>query len=122
MAGYTNPGKVVALTALGQGAKYIALHSQDPGTTGAGELAGGTPAAGRQQATWTTPTTDTLALANQPTFNVPPGATVSYVGFWTAATGGDLLWSRPLSAPEVYAGQGTYTLLSASETMQTSAT
>ncbi len=121
MAGYTNAGKIVSLTALGQAAKFIALHNGDPGNTGAGELNGGTPAAGRQAATWTAPTTDTLALAVQPTFNVPPGASVSHVGFWTAATGGDLLWSRPLPNVEVYAGQGTYTLLSASETMQTSA-
>ncbi len=121
MAGYTNAGKVAALTALGTAAKYIALHSTDPGSTGAGELAGGTPAAGRQQATWTAPTTDTLALANQPTFNVPPNSTVAWVGFWDAATAGNLLWSRPLPNTEVYVGQGTYTLLSASETMQTSA-
>lgn len=119
MAGYTNPGKVVALTALGTAAKYISVHSTDPGTTGAGELTGGTPAYARQQATWTTPTTDTLSLANQPVWNIPGGATASHVGFWTAATGGDLLWSRPLPNTEVYAGAGTYTLLSASETLST---
>lgn len=119
MAGYTNAGKVVALTALGQAAKFISVHSTDPGTTGAGELTGGTPAYARQAATWTTPTTDTLTLANQPLFNIPPSSTAAYVGFYTAATGGDLLWSRPLPAPEVYAGQGTYTLLSATETAAT---
>lgn len=121
MAGYTNPGKVVALTALGSAAKFISVHNTDPGTTGAGELTGGTPVYARQAATWTTPTTDTLALANQPIWNIPAGATAAYVGFYTAVTGGDLLWSRPLPAPEVYAGQGQYTLLSASETMQTAA-
>lgn len=119
MAGYTNPGKVVALSALGTAAKFISLHSTDPGTSGAGELTGGTPAYGRQSATWTTPTTDTLALSNQPTFNVAGGSTASYVGFYTAATGGDLLWSRPLPNAEVYGGQGTYTLLSATETLST---
>lgn len=119
MSGYTNPGKVVALTALGTAAKYISVHESDPGTTGTGELTGGTPAYARQQATWTTPTTDTLALSNQPTFNVPGGKTASYVGFYTAATGGDLLWSRALPNAETYGGQGTYTLLSATETLST---
>lgn len=119
MAGYTNAGKIAALTGLGTAAKFVSLHGSDPGTTGAGELTGGTPTYARASATWTTPSADTLALSNQPTFNVPGGSTVSYVGFWSAATAGDLLWSRPLPNSEVYAGQGTYTLLSASETMST---
>jgi hypothetical protein len=119
MAGYTNAGKIAALTGLGTAAKFVSLHASDPGTTGAGELNGGTPVYARAGSTWSTPTADTLALSNQPAFNVPGGSTVSFVGFWTAATGGDLLWSRPLPNSEVYAGQGTYTLLSASETMST---
>lgn len=119
MSGYNNAGKVVALTALGNAATYVGLHSADPGTTGANELTGGTPTYARVAATWSTVTTDTLALSNQPTWNVPAGSTASYVGYWTAATGGTCLLSRPLPVNEVYAGQGTYTLLSASETLAT---
>ena len=119
MSGYTNDGKIVALTALGSAAKYASIHSGDPGTTGAGELTGGTPTYARQSVTWATPTVDTLAMANQPTWNVPASSTAAYVGFYDSATGGKLLWSRPLPNAEVYAGQGTYTLLSASETLST---
>lgn len=115
--GYQNAGKVVALTALGTAAKTVSLHTGDPGTTGANELSGGTPAYAQQSATWTTPTTDTLALSNQPTWNVPAGSTVSHVAF--RDTSGNVLWSRALPNSETYAGQGTYTLLSASETLTT---
>jgi hypothetical protein len=117
--GYQNAGKVVALSALATAAKYVSMHTGDPGSAGANELTGGTPVYAAQQATWTTPTTDTLALSNQPLFNIPAGSTVTHVAFRTAATGGDVLWSRALPIPETYAGQGTYTLLSASETMTT---
>lgn len=117
--GYQNAGKVVALSALASAAKYISMHTGDPGSTGANELAGGTPAYAAQQATWTAPTTDTLALSNQPLFNVPAGSTVTHVAFRDAATGGAVLWSRALPVAETYAGQGTYTLLSASETLST---
>lgn len=119
MTGYNPAGKIVSLTALGNAAKYIGLHSGDPGTTGANELTGGTPAYARQQATWNTVTDDTLTLANQPLFNVPAGKTASYIGYFTAATGGDCLVSRALPNAEVYAGQGFYTLLSASESLAT---
>ncbi len=117
--GYQNAGKIVMLSALGGAAKYISLHTGDPGTAGANELTAGTPAYAAQQATWSTVTTDTLALSNQPVWNVPAGSTITHVALRTAATGGDVLLSRPLPNAESYAGQGTYTLLSFSETATT---
>lgn len=117
--GYQSVGKVVALSALGAKATYVSLHTGDPGTSGANELTGGTPVYAAQATAWTTPTTDTLALSNQPTWNVPAGSTITHVAFRDAATGGNVVWSRALPFAETYAGQGTYTLTSASETMST---
>jgi hypothetical protein len=117
--GWQTSGKVVVLTAFENAAKYISLHTGDPGTTGANELTGGTPAYGAVATAWTAPTVDTAALSNQPTFNVPAGVTITHMAYRDAATGGNVLVSRQLPNAETYAGQGTYTLTSAAETLNT---
>lgn len=80
---------------------YISLHSGDPGTTGANEIAAVTrvscaaPAANNN--------TDWAAV----TLSVPAGATPSHFGVWSAATGGTFLWGASLggTATFEFAGQ-----------------
>lgn len=87
---------------------FVSAHSADPGADGANELSGGTPPYARQAVTWGPSVDGVLPSTNDPEFNVPAGATVAFVGFWTEATGGVFHGSGEVDA-EVYNGQGVYT-------------
>lgn len=80
---------VNALSALGS---YISLHSSDPGTTGANEIAGLT----RRQTTWGASTSGT-ATGSQVTFSSAPAGSYAWYGVWTAASGGTFRWGFQLS-------------------------
>lgn len=54
------------------GAPWIALHTGNPGTTGANEATGGSPAYARKQTTFTSGTTGTLS-GTAVTIDVPAG-------------------------------------------------
>ncbi len=56
------------------------LHSAGPGTTGASELSGGSPAYARQAVTWNAAATSNLNQLSAPVFDVPVGATVDHGG------------------------------------------
>lgn len=83
----------------------ISLHTADPGTTGADEVAGGSYA--RQSVTWGAASGGAKASSNEMVFNVPSGTTVTHVGGWDGATfrgGGALTVAQP------FATAGTYTI------------
>jgi hypothetical protein len=50
-----------------------------------------------------------IAITADAVFNVPAGATVDYVAYYDAATGGNLLAYDDVTS-EVFGSQGTYTL------------
>lgn len=92
MAGMTASAKetaALAVTALGA---WISLHTADPGTTGTSEATGGSPAYARKQTTWTGGSSDGVVTGSQVTIDVPAG-TYTYMGLWTAASGGTYLGS-----------------------------
>ena len=91
---------------------HASLHNADPGATGANELTGGSPAYARQAITFGAAAAGSIDSSTQPVFDVPAGATVAYVGFWSAAVGGTFLGSDPVPN-ENFTGQGTYTLTDA---------
>jgi hypothetical protein len=100
------------LDAFGTQYGWASAHSGDPGATGtANELTGGTPAYGRKAVTWASASTATPSIkalaATFPTFDIPPGSTVAFIGFWTLETGGTYGGCIDVT-DEVYAGQGTY--------------
>ena len=99
------------LDATGTQYGFASAHSGDPGATGtANELSGGSPAYARKAITWATATAaapSVKALSGFPTFDVPPGSTVAFIGLWTLATGGTYGGCIDVT-DEVYAGQGTY--------------
>ena len=78
---------------------YASVHSADPGTTGASEASGGSPAYTREALTWTAggdegplgptlqPATDGISWSNQVTVDLPAG-TWTHTGFWDAVTSG----------------------------------
>lgn len=102
---FTNAAKeaaALAVTALGA---YISLHTADPGTTGASEATGGSPAYARKQTTWAGGASDGAVAGSQVTHDVPAG-TYGWVGIWTAATGGTFIAGFPLAAPVTLGAQG----------------
>ena len=72
---------------------YASLHSAYS-ASGANELAGGSYA--RIAITWGSASAETLNLSGTPyTFNVPASATVAWIGFWDALSGGNFSGMLP---------------------------
>jgi hypothetical protein len=95
---------------------HVSLHSAQPDDAGSNELTGGSPAYARQAITFGAPASGQMVSSNQPVFDVPAGATVAFVGLWSAVTGGIFRGSRQLTQ-EVFGSQGTYTLTSLTENL-----
>lgn len=91
-------------------AGYASLHTGDPGTTGANEVTGGTPAYARKPVTWAAAVAGTASASAAVTFDVPAGTNVTHGGLWSAATGGTFRAGDDLPAPEDFGSQGTYDL------------
>lgn len=109
----TDNAKNVALNQLGTVAVFASLHSGDPSTTGANEITGGSPAYARKAITWAAASGGSMALSNQPAFDVPASTTVAYVGLFSAVSGGTYYGHFDVT-DEAYTGQGTYTVTSGS--------
>jgi hypothetical protein len=74
-----------AVIALGD---WISLHTGSPGTTGANEATGGSPAYARKQTTWSADVTDDgVRAGTQVTIDVA-AATYTHFGVWSASSGG----------------------------------
>jgi hypothetical protein len=89
-------------------ANYGSLHTADPGTTGASEATGGSPAYARKVITWAAPSGGS-ASGGTITFDVPAG-TYTHIGYWDIASGGtstNFVGGYPLQASMTYGAQGT---------------
>jgi len=109
---YSILGKNAMLDALGALADFVSLHTGDPGENGANEISGGSPAYARKASTWNPASGGSMDNSNVPVFDVPAATTVSYVGFWSAVSGG-IFYGAANVTDEVFANQGTYTLTDA---------
>ncbi len=83
---------------------YLSLHTGDPGTTGASEATGGSPAYARLALTWGSASSGVIS-ATQVSFNAPAG-TYSYVGYWSAATSGTFFGGAALATAQTLSSQG----------------
>jgi hypothetical protein len=92
---------------------YLSLHDDDPSTTGANEVSGGSPAYARKAATWDSASSGAVALSSAVTFDVPASTTVKYVGYWSASTEGTFYGSKAVTN-EAFAAQGEYELTAGS--------
>lgn len=104
----TDAAKHVMLNQLATVAVFASMHTGDPGTSGANEASGGSPAYARKAITWNAAASGNLDNNANPVFDVPAG-TYSYVGLWSAVSGGTYYGHFDI-VDEVFAGQGTYTL------------
>ena len=109
---YTTEGKNAMLNHLASVATHVALHTAVPSTATPNEVAGGAPAYARKANAWNAAAAGALDNSNAPVFDVPGGTTVTHVGFWSAAVGGQLLAYAAVTN-ESFGEQGTYTLTDA---------
>jgi hypothetical protein len=81
--------------AVATGMKFGSLHTAYS-ATGANEVTGGSPAYARKGLTWSAASAGSKALAaTLPTWDVPAGTTVMWVGTWDAVTAGNFLGMMP---------------------------
>ncbi len=101
----TRNALVDAQLALG---KNFSLHTADPGTTGASEATGGSPAYARKASTMPVASAGS-SVGSQVTIDVPAG-TFTHWGEWSAITAGTFVDGGALPASETFAAQGQYLL------------
>lgn len=88
-------------------ATHGSVHTADPGTTGASEVTGGSPAYARMPLTWAFGTTGTAT--SSATFNIPAAITAAWTGLWSALTGG-IFRDKADIVDQAFASQGTLTV------------
>jgi hypothetical protein len=100
----------------------ISLHGTDPGAgvsaTAGTEVSGGTPAYARKTAVWGAATGGTKTLAST-AFDVPDGAVVGFIGYWTGTTYLGCRENRDDAGNitvETFGNQGTFTVTGIVET------
>ena len=107
---FTTLGKNFMLDALAGEITHISLHDDDPGTNGANELTGGSPAYARKAPTYDSASNGEVDITTGLAFDVPASSEVAWVGFWADT---DFVAKAALSTSEVFGAQGTFTLTSA---------
>lgn len=110
MAGLVAAGKNLMLSGFSGTATYVSLHTADPSTNGGSEVTGGSYA--RKSAAWGSPSAGSVTNGSNIVFDVPGSTTISYLGYWSAASGGTFYGSRALDTPQTFATAGTYTIAS----------
>jgi hypothetical protein len=88
----------------------VSLHSADPGTTGASELSGGSPAYARLTPSFSAASAGASNLSATLTFDIPVGGAPAYYGLWAGST--FLIGAALTAAESAYGAQGTYALTS----------
>jgi hypothetical protein len=106
MGVFTDAGKNEMLDA--STITHAALFNGDPSGAGS-EVTGGAPAYARQAITLPSASGGSIVVSTDATFDVPSGATVNYVGYFTAITGGTLLAYDDVTE-ETFGAQGQYIL------------
>lgn len=91
-------------TQFGTLGTYISLHTGDPGTAGtANEASGGSYA--RVQTTWSGGASDGIITGSAVDINAPVN-TYTYIGVWSAATGGTFVGSSTIASTAISGSAG----------------
>lgn len=80
---------------------FVSLHTADPGTTGASEVAGGSYA--RVAVTWNAPSGGSVSNSSSLSINLPASTTAGFFGIWSAITSGTYMIGGILS-PSITTG------------------
>jgi hypothetical protein len=102
MSGLASGGENIVLDSL-LAARFVSLHTGDPGDTGTLEVVGG-GAYARQPATFTKTGSNPTVAANSAVIQFPTAiadwGVISHFGLWTNATGGTFLGGWPVTTPK----------------------
>lgn len=98
----TKESAALNITGLGT---WISLHTADPGTTGASEATGGSPAYARKATTWTGGASDGSVPGSEVTIDAAAG-TYTHFGVWTASTSGTFVGGGALASSVTLGAQG----------------
>jgi hypothetical protein len=104
--GLTTTTRNSMLTGLSVTATYVSLHTGDPGSTGANEVAGGSYV--RKPVAWSTPSSGAMTAATALTLQVPASTTITHFGVWDSASGGEFKGGAPLDTAQTYVVAGGY--------------
>jgi hypothetical protein len=104
MATFTDASLNAAIDAVAALGTWVSMHTGNPGTTGANEVAGGSY--GRQQTTWGAASGGARA-GSQVTINIPAATTITHWGFWSASSAGTFRGGDALDASETFGSAGT---------------
>ena len=107
---YDTRGRNKGADGIAAAVTRLALHTGDPGgaDTANNEVTGGSPAYARKACTWNAASGGTAALNADVVFDVP-ATTVSWISGWNTA-GTERYFKKDVT-DEVFAAQGTYTVL-----------
>lgn len=97
--------QVGGLTAV---AAYASLHTAEPNASGSSEVTGG--AYTRESISWGAASGGTAISSANIVFDVPTGTTITYLGYWSASSGGTFYGSRALDVSQTFSSAGTYTI------------
>jgi hypothetical protein len=111
LAGITSPLANDMLIRAQSYALFISLHNSDPGNTGAGELTVGANYA-RRAALWAAPASGKLPLTGPVHMSVNAASSIGFYGLWNQQSLGTFAGGSSLTAVEVFAAAGTYTVSS----------
>ena len=106
----------VGVDAIAALATRVALHTGDPGAanTAANEVTGGSPAYARKAIAWGAAAAGAATCSGNVVLDVP-ATTVAWISLWNTA--GTVRYYKKAVTNEVFAAQGTYTVVAASTTL-----
>ncbi|MCH8505057.1 MAG: hypothetical protein LAT50_12120 [Ectothiorhodospiraceae bacterium] len=109
MSGFTESGRQTGAVAVRAAITHVSVHDGDPGDSGANEVA-----SSRTEVTFTEASGGVFNVNNEPLVPVPEGAAVRWVGYWTAASGGEIKAKSQVSE-EVFNQAGQYRVSNSSQ-------
>ena len=109
-------GSDVAATAVANAITHISLHATNPGTEGAGEVAGSGYV--RLPVTWGAAVDGVSTATNVPlAFSGPAGGSCGFWGAWTDASGGAFIDGGPLQGDTAFNSAGEFEITALSVTV-----
>lgn len=89
-------------------ALYVSLHTATPGEDGSNENSAYD--GDRKSVTFDAPSSGLSTNAGSVTFANMPAITVTHIGIWDAATGGNFIWGAALTASKVVSASDSFVI------------
>ena len=96
MSMLSTAGANAALNAIAALITHISVHTAIPNDSGNNEATGGSPAYARKAPTWASASARSVAISNNPVFDLPAG-TFTHYGLWSALTAGTYYGKVPIN-------------------------